>query len=80
MESKRKFYKTVYEIHVLSETPGELDLEDMYRAITSGDCSGQVIFKQHKELTALEAARELMAQGSDPEFFEINERGEDVEF
>lgn len=56
----------------------DLSLAQIAAAITEGDCSGAI---EHTvvELSAPEAARALLAQGSDPEFFMLDEDGAEIE-
>lgn len=81
MPSKRKFFKTVIQVEILSEdTPfTSLDLEEVSAAITVGDCSGIVKHISTTGLTGTEAAKELQGQASDPEFFCLDEDGNDLE-
>lgn len=80
MITKRKFYKRVIEVVVLSEESLDCDsLADIQYAITEGDCSGSVTTTSDKEINGLEMAQELIAQASDPGFFELNEDGSDKE-
>jgi len=80
-KSKRKFYKRTYKIELLSEEPlrDDLSLETIAYEMSEGHCSGVVIDEGEKILTASKMAKELVAQGSDPEFFQITENGEDTE-
>ena len=74
--STRKFCKTVIQVTVLSEGPFEYEnLNDIYFAITDGDCSGEVKTVEAKYISGRQAAKELMAQGSDPEFFQLTKSG-----
>jgi hypothetical protein len=78
----RKFFKTVYQIEVLSEDnplPDELTLAQIEYEITEGHCSGSISIIETWPLTAKEAAEALMAQGSDPEFFRLDEDGKDLD-
>ena len=78
-KSKRKFHKTVITVTVLSEEQFEWDnLEDIAYAISAGDCSGEVKETSHKVITAKQTASELQSQGSDPEFFQIDEDGNEL--
>ena len=78
--SKRKFYKTIIQVEVLSEEPlqpmslGELSYETM-----EGDLSARMETKEEIPLTGLEAAKALQEQGSSPEFFQLTEEGEDLD-
>lgn len=79
--TNRKFYMTKVVVTVLSEEPlnPSLNLEQLHYAITNGECSGVTEIMEPEEIDGAVAAEELMAQGSDPEFFLINEKGEDIE-
>jgi len=77
----RKFYKTVFTVEVLSEEPlrDDMDLSDVDYMITEGGWSGIVDRSDTVELSGLEAARELQNQGSDPDFFCLDEDGNDAD-
>lgn len=76
----RKFYKKTIVIEVLSEdTPFDFtSMESLGWAMTSGDLSGSVVEEQDQELNGKQAATALLEQGSDPEFFNIDEDGNDL--
>jgi hypothetical protein len=79
MDSKRKFYKTTIQITILSEEPYSPDsIENIIEDITIGGCSGAWEIQQTDILNAKQMAVELKNQASDPEFFNINEKGEDI--
>ena len=76
MSEPTKYYKTVIQVTVISE--GQYtneNLEGINDDITDGPCSGAVETVSQVELTAKEAADALMEQGSDPEFFQLDEDG-----
>ena len=77
MSKKRKFFRQVIEIEVLSEdVPLEWDeLNDIEHAIIYGDCSGVVNETLREEVTGPEMAKLLIKQGSDPEFFMLTNKG-----
>jgi len=76
----KKFFKTTIQIEILSEVKyNSTDLEQIKYDITEGHCSGVVDVKGYEELTPAQAAKALRAQGSDPEFFNLNDEGEVVE-
>jgi hypothetical protein len=80
IESKRKFWRTVIQIEVLSEEPYDKeDLIDISHDCTDGDCSGQVSIIESQTLTGAQAAKALMKQGSSPSFFCLTEDGKDDE-
>ena len=77
--SQRKFYRTVVETEVLSESPiGEIGLDTLHYMITEGDCSGQVRTVLQEELNGKQAAEALLNQASDPSFFSLTENGDDI--
>jgi hypothetical protein len=75
----RKFHKTIISVEVLSEAPFDpCNLSDVHYAITDGDCSGRWKVVGKEELDGRTAAIELMRQGSAPEFFGLDDDGEDL--
>jgi len=80
MESTRKFYRQVFTFEILSEEPiGDISLEDANYETMEGNMSGHFLSRIETEHTAKEMADMLCSQGSDPEFFQLNEQGEDTE-
>lgn len=78
--SNRKFYKYVFQFEVLSENPlGDVSLEQLNYLTDEGDCSGRFLEKTEKVINAKETADLLIDQGSDPQFFFIDEDGNDIE-
>jgi len=78
-QSKRKFYRTTITVTVLSEEPFDYDnLEGVHYAITEGECSGHYETTKSETLTAKQVAEALQAEGSDPEFFQLTDEGEDI--
>lgn len=77
----RTFWRTVLKVEVLSEDKPLTDasLAEIEYAITDGDCSGVVRVESVKELSPKQAAKALVAQGSDPEFFLLDEEGNEIE-
>jgi hypothetical protein len=76
----RKYFRTIVQVEVLSQDgpwdgPETHELGALNYAITEGDCSGAVTVISTEELSGPEAARALMAQGSDPEFFGLDHFG-----
>lgn len=80
MASKRKFYKTVIKIEVISEgkVPDFDGLDSLNDFITGGNGSGRYDTMSTKELSAKQTAKELIKQGSDPEFFWLDDKGNDI--
>lgn len=79
--SKRKFYKSLFTVEVLSEEPlpADVDLETVNYQCDQGDWSGD--FRRAKlnvQVDGPTMAKLLQAQGSDPGFFQLTEKGEDT--
>lgn len=70
-------FKTVFKIEVLSEEQlaDGIDLEQIAYQITDGPCSGLVTIESCDEVSTVEMAQLLLAQGSDPGFFMLDEDG-----
>jgi len=80
MTSKRKFYKTVIRFEVLSEEPVEqVDLETLHYEVTEGRWSGRFLDTTEEILDGPQMAKALQEQSSDPEFFNLDSDGNDVE-
>jgi hypothetical protein len=79
--SKRKFYRSVIQVEVLSEEPVYFDnLTDVHHAITNGACSGSVNdLIQNEVVDGPRMAALLMEQASDPGFFRLTEDGEEAD-
>jgi hypothetical protein len=79
MASKRKFYRTIIQVEVLSETPyNETDLEQVAYDINQGEQSGKVSIISSDEMDGKTAATKLKEQGSDPDFFMLDIHGNDI--
>jgi hypothetical protein len=77
----RVFYVTVVQVTILSEHPYDPDkeLDQIFEDITVGDCNGDTTTTlSNEKVNAATAARMLLGSGSDPEFFGIDEAGNDV--
>lgn len=81
--TKRKFYRTVYQVEVLSEdpTPDTMSLDELHYQITDGSWSGMVLppAPLNEELDGHQAAVALKGQLSDPEFFNLTDDGDDYD-
>lgn len=80
-KSKRKFFRQVIEIEVLSEDEPLVwgDLGDVMGAIDTGPCSGKVREVSCTSVSGSKMAKLLQAQDSDPDFFNLTESGEDAD-
>lgn len=76
----REFYRTVIHVEVLSESPYVFtgNLCDVAADIVTGDCSGVARTVQEERCNGARMAQLLLAQGSDPEFFQLDENGNDL--
>lgn len=80
MPSSRKFYRRKITIIVLSDEPYEVeDLADIAHDIVHGNQSGAWEMEDNEEISGPEMATALAAQGSDPEFFQLDKHGNDLE-
>lgn len=80
--SKRKFYKNVFIVVVLSEEPIAScpDLSVVAHQITEGDWNGDVTHSvENEEIDAKKAVELLEESGSDAGFFNLNEKGENAD-
>lgn len=82
LKGRRQFFKTVFTVEILSEQvqsfPVNMDLREVLDEADAGDFSGFISDVKVTTLTAPEVAKELIRQGSAPEFFGLNEDGTDV--
>ena len=79
--TERQFHKYVYTFTVLSEDPidGDATLGEIYQSTIDGPNSGETDCTVHKMLNGKQMAKALEKQGSDPEFFYLDEHGNDLE-
>lgn len=78
----RKFYKTIIQVEVLSEDEPlqeGLSLGAIQYEITEGHHSGIIRSFKSTPMTGKQAAKALLAQGSDPGFFSLNPDGSQTE-
>lgn len=79
--SKRKFYRYVYRYEVLSEDPlADASLSELQSLCDEGPCVGRFLENEEKKLTAKQAVKALYDTGSEPGFFQLNEKGEDEDW
>ena len=77
----RKFYKTIITLEVLSEEPipAWMEAEDIVRESSDGSFSMATVGNNEVELDGKQMVGELNEQGSDPEFFNLTDDGEDID-
>ena len=77
----KKIYKTIVQVEILSDEPyivGSID--DIARDISSGGESGySEVIEDRIELSGKKAVKEIKKHGSDPEFFSMDEDGNEIE-
>jgi hypothetical protein len=80
MADSRKYFKTVYTYEVLSEEPipGDLGFARVVEETSEGDYSGRMLSEEETVIDGPTMAKLLMEQGSDPEFFMLDETGKDL--
>jgi len=79
---KSKLYKSVLKVEILSETPypDVISLSQVDFDIIEGDCSGIIEWESlNAELHGSEAVKECEKHGSSPEFFQMDEDGNEIE-
>ena len=78
--TERKFHRTVIHVEVLSEDPYMFsgNLVDVANDIITGDCSGVARTIHTEKCNGARMAQLLLAQGSDPEFFMLDDSGNDT--
>ena len=78
--SKRKFYRQLHTIEVLSEEPlPDMTLDELAYEISDGCASGRIISQPVEEVDGKKMADLLLEQASDPNFFMLNEDGSDLD-
>jgi hypothetical protein len=79
MPSKRKFYRTVIKVVVLSPEPYEpRSLSSVAYDVKHGTCSGTCSIVRRQTIGARRAAIALEEMGSDPAFFDLDADGNDL--
>lgn len=82
-KKQKKLYRTIIRFEILSEEKiGDgLSLSDIDEMTTNGHCSGRFLKseEQDKIIKGKAAADATKAQGSDPEFFQMDENGNELE-
>jgi hypothetical protein len=81
MMTKRKFYRTIFQVEVLSEEPypQDADLSDIEQDTSTGPCVGEITCTGTEELNGKQAADALYAVRSEPGFFHLDDEGNDTE-
>ncbi len=81
MASKRTFYKYEIAIRVLTEgpIPSDMSLEEIIREATNGGYSMSLVKKVRTQIDAHQVANRLAGQGTEPEFFNLDSEGNDLD-
>lgn len=74
------YQQTIIIVHVLSDAPLRpgMTLSEVDEAITTGGCSGKIT-RVPTEVDGPTMAKLLIEQGSDPEFFGLDEHGQKID-
>jgi hypothetical protein len=82
-KTKKKIYRTVFRFEVLSEEPIEesMSLEDIAYETQEGHMSGHFLENQvtNEVLVGGAAVKATKAQGSDPSFFMMDDKGFEID-
>ena len=80
MGNSRKFFRTLVSVEILSEEPlPEMELEELGYQMSLGSYYGDIEYGLSEEVDSSTMAKLLIDQGSDPEFFGLDEDGNDVD-
>jgi hypothetical protein len=80
---KKKIYKSVIQVEILADRPmGDDFIENLSLVdyeITQGECSGVVkVISSNEILEGEDAVKECHKQGSSPDFFMMDEEGNEI--
>ena len=76
---KRKFYRAIFQVELLSEVPiGDLSIDMIDYHMTEGAMSGTLSKISESSCSGKRMARHLFRQRSSPSFFNIDEQGNDI--
>ena len=77
----RKFFRTVFQIEVISEDPlaNDWGITQLRHQILDGDATGSVDCIRHRQVSPKLAAQLAISQGTDPEFLFLDEDGSEAE-
>jgi hypothetical protein len=80
MPSTRRFFRTTITVEVLSMgAPVQYDdLADVAWAVMEGPCVGSVVDELVEAIDAVDVVDILGDMGSDPEFFRLDDEGNDL--
>ena len=78
--TNRKFYKKTITLEFLSESEFPyMDVENLVFEAREGDYSMRTVSEDDNEIDGKQAAEALLNHASDPSFFSLTEKGEDLE-
>lgn len=79
--AKKTLYRSVIQLEILSEEPIEsMSLEEIAEECVNGSFSGVHEFKvQNQVVKGIKAARLTIAQGSNTEFFGMDDKGNELD-
>jgi len=81
--AKKQIYKTIIQLEILSEEciPDGTGIETIVHEMFEGDYSGESDWKEtNTPIVGKEATKAIIAQGSNPEFFNMDNDGNEIDF
>jgi len=81
MATKKKIYKYTFTVTVLSEDENyyPASLTSLNRGIDDGDCVGSYDRTKIEDCEGVEAVYQIKELGSSPDFFKMDEEGNEIE-
>lgn len=80
--TKRKFYKSTIVVTILHEDEDalhNLNLSEVASGMERSEFSGEWSVVKTLEINGRRVAKELRVHGNDPEFFHVDDKGDDLE-
>ena len=78
--TKKKLYKTTYTIEVLTDEESIFDLQGLVYEIQDGDASGHELSTKTVIVEGMDAVKECEIHGTDIDFFQMDEDGNEIEY
>ena len=76
----KKLYKTTYTVEVLTEEKVIYDLDDLPYEIRVGDASGHELSTKTVMVEGMDAVKECEKHGTDTNFFQMDEDGNEIDY
>ncbi len=80
MKKTKSLYHTQVTIDILSEEPiSDIDMNTLTYQLTYGDWSGKINQSKTNQVDGEEAVKMCLEHGTDPEFFQMDKSGFEIE-